>query len=150
MRTDIHTPFHIDLEWWASTGRNLRRFLAEILEENDALSKGAAPVDFVDPDTAEVFQIDDLWGRVLIERARRPDYITSATPLTNAVLRSLIEQLNRPMSPIQLHRRISRTSPDAILRVLRTARGTYGIVPVEEADVSAAQTEREKAVAAAG
>lgn len=146
MRTDIHTPFHIDLDWWASRDRNLRRFLAAILEDEDAASEDSTTIDFIDPETAEVHEIDDLWSRVLTERARRPDYITSATPLTNAVLRALIEELNRPMTPIELHRRISRTSPEAILKVLRTARATYGIVPSAEAAERAA-ARREKAVA---
>ena len=127
-RADITTPFHIDLEWWAQTGRNLRRFLATILEDDDAALAEPGALDFIDRETAEVFQIDSLWARVLVERAQRPDYITSATPLTNAVLRALVENLNRPMTPVQLHRRVSRSSPEAILRVLATARATYGIV----------------------
>ena len=31
MRIDTQTPFHIDLTWWSSQGRNLRRFLASII-----------------------------------------------------------------------------------------------------------------------
>src|SRR3990170_3617887 len=121
MRIDTQTPFHIDLTWWSSQGRNLRRFLASILEDDQAQLDPKEPVDFIDPNTAEVFRIDDLWARVLVERAQRPDYITSATPLTNAVLRALVENLNRPMTPTQMHRRVSRSTPDAILKVLRTA-----------------------------
>jgi hypothetical protein len=127
-RADTATPFHIDLEWWAHSGRNLRRFLATILEDDDAALTEPVALDYIDRETAEVFQIDSLWARVLVERAQRPDYITSATPLTNAVLRALVENLNRPMTPVQLHRRVSRSSPEAILRVLATARTTYGIV----------------------
>lgn len=136
MRIDTQTPFHIDLTWWSSQGRNLRRFLASILEDDQAQLDPTDPVDFIDPNTAEVFRIDDLWARVLVERAQRPDYITSATPLTNAVLRALVENLNRPMTPMQMHRRVSRSTPDAILKVLRTARTSYGIVPVAEASAS--------------
>jgi hypothetical protein len=138
-RTDIQTPFHIDLQWWADTGRNIRRFLATILEDDDAALGEPSVLDYVDPETAEVFQIDGLWARVLVERAERPDYITSATPLTNAVLRALIENLNRPMTPVQLHRRVSRSDPASILRVLSTARSTYGIVPVSSASDGAAR-----------
>jgi hypothetical protein len=135
VRLDTHTPFHIDLAWWSSRGRNLRRFLAEILNEADP-QPSSEPTDYIDPDTAEVISIDELWGRVLTEKAYRPDYITSATPLTNAVLRALVENLNRPMNPVELHRRINRTSPEAIVKVLRTARVTYGIVPVDESEAA--------------
>jgi hypothetical protein len=133
MRMDTQTPFHIDLGWWSNRGRNLRLFLAAILDDGQANIEPTEPVDYIDPETAEVLRIDDLWARVLIERAQRPDYITSATPLTSAVLRALIENLNRPMTPTQLHRRVSRSSPETILRVLRTAGNTYGIVPVDDA-----------------
>jgi hypothetical protein len=138
VRNDTHTPFHIDLAWWASRGRSLRRFLAEILGENE-VQPTSETIDYIDPDTAEVFAVDSLWARVLTEKAHRPDYITSATPLTNAVLRALIENLNRPMTPIELHRRINRTNPEAILRVMSTARVTYGIVPAAESADGAAK-----------
>jgi hypothetical protein len=131
-RADTTTPFHIDLEWWAQTGRNLRRFLATILEDDDAALVEPVALDYIDRETAEVSMIDSLWVRVLVERAQRPDYITSATPLTNAILRALVENLNRPMTPVQLHRRVSRSSPEAILRVLSTARTTYGIVSAHQ------------------
>jgi hypothetical protein len=132
VRTTIHTQFHIDFDWWASRGRNLRSFLIEILGDAKLAPASTEPVDYIDPATAEVHVVDSLMAKVLLERAHRPDYITSSTPLTNAVLRALIEELNRPMTPVQLHRRINRTSPEAILRVLQTARLTYGIVPVVE------------------
>lgn len=126
---DINTPFNIDLHWWESRGRNLGRFLAEILGKDYPKTDGE-PLDYIDPETAEVYQLDPLWATVLVHRAHKPDYITSATPLTNAVLRALIENMNRPMTAVDLYRRISRTSPETVLRVLRTARTQYGIVPV--------------------
>ena len=129
MRTTINTRYHIDLEWWSRRGRNLRRFLAAILEDESAAAEAAGVLDYIDPVTGEVYSIDNLWARVLIERSGRPDYITSSTPLTNAVLRALIENLNHPMTPMELHRRIARGTPEAILRVLRTAQTTYGIAP---------------------
>jgi hypothetical protein len=128
-RTDIHSLFHIDLDWWQQRGRSLRRFLASILDEDEADLPESAPLDYIDPETAEVYQLDPTWVRVLLERAHRPDYISTTTPLTNAVLRALIENVNRPMSAVELHRRISRGSPETVLRVLATARREYGIVP---------------------
>jgi hypothetical protein len=128
----IDTPFHIDLNWWQKRGRNLGRFLAEMLDNPDKATTGDEALDYIHPETAEVFQLDPLWVQVLVHRAHKPDYITSATPLTNAVLRALVENLNRPMTATELYRRINRTSPEVLLRVLRTARTQYGIVPVDQ------------------
>jgi hypothetical protein len=131
--TDVNTPFHIDFEWWESSGRNFNRFLAEILESDDgAISDHQETLDYIDPATAEVHQLSALWTQVLTERASKPDYITSSTPMTNALLRALIENRNKPMTAAEMQRRISRGNPKALLRVLRTARLQYGIVPVKK------------------
>jgi len=127
---DIQTRFHIDFDWWASRHRNLGRFLAEILGEDDATADGDAARDVIDVHTAEVIQVDPLWARVIQERAHRPDYIMPSTPMANAVLRALVENLNRPMNAIELQRRIDRSTPETVLKVLRAARVQYGIVPL--------------------
>ena len=127
----IHTPFHIDLQWWASHGRNLGRFLAEIVGAEDDSRATNTAIDFIHPRTAEVRQIDPLWARVLTERAYQPDYITPSTPLTNALLRALVENVNEPMTAVEMHRRLNRSNPETLLRVLKTARTEYGIVPAE-------------------
>ena len=132
IHTDTDTRFHIDLDWWVRRGRNLRRFLAEILGDAAADLAPAAPLDYIDPGTAEVYQMDPLWVRVLTERVNQPGYITPTTPLTSAVLRALIENLNRPMTVVQLHRRINRGSTQTLLRLMQTARIEYGIVPASE------------------
>jgi len=128
------TPFAIDLDWWDRHGRNLRRFLWEILgeDEGDGEALGDEPLDYIDKQTGEVFQLDPLWTRVLVDKAHRPDYITTSTPLTNAVLRALIENRNEPMTVVQLQRRLNRSDPRTLLRLMKAARSQYGIVPVGE------------------
>jgi len=129
-RSDIHTPFHIDLDWWSSQGRSLDRYLLEILDgQADGATPAAASLDYIDPQTAEVFQLTPLWTQVLMQRAHRADYIGSTMPMTNAVLRALIENRNQPMTAVQIHRRINRGSPQALLRVLQSAHQQYGIAP---------------------
>jgi hypothetical protein len=59
-RVDVHTPFHIDLSWWDQHGRSLRRVLADILGEPDADLAPQTPLDYIDPQTAEVLQLDPL------------------------------------------------------------------------------------------
>ncbi len=129
-RSDVNTAFHIDLDWWDARGRSLDRFLREMLDGEEPEDLPEGPMDTIDRETGEVFQLGPLWARVLTERANRPGFITSATPMTNAVLRALIERRNQPMTVVELHRRINRGSPQALLRMLRAARQQYGIVPV--------------------
>lgn len=130
LRSDIHTPFHIDLDWWTSHGRSLDRYLLEILDGKvDELGSSGELLDYIDPETAEVFQLTPLWTRVLTQRAHRPDFITSTMPMTNAVLRALIENRNRPLSAVQIHRRINRGSPQTLLRVMESSQQQYGIAP---------------------
>ena len=132
-RIDVNTRFRIDFSWWEQRGRNLRRFLEEMLGDSDAAETvGEEPIDYIDPVTAEVLQLDPLWVKVLLERAAKPDFITSSTPLTNAMLRALIENVNNPMTVVDLQHRLGRGTPDSLLRVMRAARSEYGIVPVAE------------------
>lgn len=132
-RAALDTRFHIDLGWWEARGRNLRTFLLEMLDDADASEPiGQEPLDYIDPATAEVYRLDPVWVKVLLERASRPDYITKATPLTNAVLRALVENVNQPMTVTELHQRLGRGTPESLLRMMRAARNEYGIVPLAE------------------
>ena len=133
-RVDVNTPFEINFGWWEKRGRNLGRFLTEILGKTETEIEPGGALDFIDPETAEVHELDPLWVEVLTKRAFQPDYITTSTPMTSALLRALVENLNRPMTSIELHRRINRSNPQTILRVLKTAQREYGILPVSESE----------------
>lgn len=130
LQADVNTPFAIDIEWWQHHNRRLERLLADILGEDHPEAADGPPLDYIDPDTAEVHQVPPLWARVLIERASQPDYLSSSIPLATAIVRTLIANLNRPMTATQIYRRVNRTSPETILRLLRAAEDEYGIVPV--------------------
>lgn len=132
---NANTRFHIDLDWWKGQSRDLGTHLLEILGGEEAAQGTAqgATLDFIDPVTAEVRQLDALWVRVLNERAGKPDYIVPTLPVMAAIFRALVESTNMPMSVTELHRRIGRGSPEMLLRVLGTARDTYGIFPVADA-----------------
>ena len=128
---DEDTPFHIDFDWWANSNKNFDRFLMEILGSDAPSKPSEERLDYIDPNTAEVYRLPSLWTSVLIKRAQNDDYITPATPMTNAILRALVENRNCPMTADQLHQRIGRGNPKTILRLLRTARMQYGIAPAE-------------------
>ncbi|MCL4487367.1 MAG: hypothetical protein M1132_12550 [Chloroflexi bacterium] len=135
VRPDIHTPFHIDFGWFEQNGRDLREEMYDALcEECRALYPSPAEkrlVDRVDPETAQVMRVDALWECLADHCGQKPGFITPATPLTTAIFRALLANENRPLTPEQLHRRIGKSNPNSILRVLMGAQIENGIVPAE-------------------
>jgi hypothetical protein len=131
----IETRFHIDPGWWERMGRDFRVYLHGALcpacrEELSPTNSNLREVDYVDPQTAEVRRINELWARLLSHCSQQPDYVEPNTPLTAAIFRTLLASGNRPMSPKELHRRIGKSDPRTILRIL-TGRTHYGILPAE-------------------
>jgi hypothetical protein len=134
-RPDTKTLFHIDLAWFERNGRDLREEMYGVLcAECRALyptPADARTVDRVHPQTGEVTRVDALWECIADHCGQKPGFVTPATPLTTAIFRALLANGNQPMSPEQLHRRIGKSSPTAILRVLMSGEVQNGIVPVE-------------------
>jgi hypothetical protein len=135
-RPDVHTPFHIDLEWFERNGRDLRSELYDALcEECRALYPSPEQVrlvDRIDPQTGEVSRVDALWECLAEECGTKPGYIPPTMPLTTAIFRALLANGNRPMTPEQLHQRIGKSNPTSILRVLMGSEIVNGIVPATE------------------
>ncbi len=133
-RPDTNTPFHIDSDWFDTNGRDLRSEMHEALcEECRALYPSPAdarPVDRINPMTGEISKVDALWECIADHCGLKPTYITTTTPLTTAIFRALLANGNQPMSPEQLHRRIGKSNPASILRVLMGAEIENGVVPV--------------------
>lgn len=134
-RPDIRTPFHIDFAWFDQNGRDLREEMYDALcEECRALYPSSSEtrlVDRIDPQTGEVRRVDGLWECLADHCAQKPGYITPATPLTTAIFRALLANENRPLSPEQLHKRIGKSNPNSILRVLMGAEIENGVVPAD-------------------
>ncbi|MFQ6058154.1 MAG: hypothetical protein ACE5MB_04640 [Anaerolineae bacterium] len=133
LRPDVQTKFHIDLAWWERRGRDFRLYLQGSLcpdcQKEYANADEVREMDWVDPETAEVRRLDELWVRLLSCCSLQADYITPATPLTTAIFRALLASGNRPLSPLELHERIGKSNPQTILRVLTGKTTHYGIVP---------------------
>ncbi len=134
-RPDTKTPFHIDLTWFEKNGRNLRREMHDALcDECRArypTPADARVIDRVHPQTAEVTRADALWESIVDHCALQPGFITPATPLTAAIFRALLANGNQPMSSEQLQKRIGKSSPGAILKLLLGSEIENGVVPFE-------------------
>ncbi len=134
-RLDIHTLFHIDPAWIQANEQSLRdEMYAALCDECRAIYKSpeeTRPVDRIHPVTGEVTQMDALWECIADHCGQKPNYITSTTLLTMAILRAFWANGNQPLSAEQLYKRIRKSSPEAILKVLQRVEIENGIVPVD-------------------
>ncbi len=131
IKPTLNTKFHIDYEWWKQSRDDLRMYLLTHLapEVRERLTQDGDDrvVDFVDPDTGEVFQLDEL--QLAIQSAtREPDFINPHTSLVDSVFRVLLKSNNMPMTPKQLAEETGR-SAETILKTLSGQQIYKGIRP---------------------
>lgn len=127
-RPTLDTKFHIDHEWWQTSGRNFRLYLLEQLcdecRQRFATHRATETVDWVDPNTGEVTEEDALLQCLKQMCRQRDDFIDPSVPLTAAVFRIFLINDNTPLSPKELHDTIRWKTAETILTTL-TGRTTY-------------------------
>lgn len=135
VKPTLQTKFHIDFEWWQSQDRDWRVHLRNLLcpEHQDAFAHlpEDVKVDWVDPETAEVQQVDGLQHILISHCAKRSDFITEHTTMVEAVFRYFLSNGNIPMSAQELSSLLSRPS-NTILRTLSGPRVYKGLRPCPE------------------
>jgi hypothetical protein len=126
------SKYHIDYSWWDKSDEDLRTYLLSHLsqEQQDALAnhkdeRGA--VDFIDPETGEVTQLDAL-GQALLTAAKDPQFINPLTSLVDSIFRAFLRHNNQPLSPNELSD-ITGRSAALILKTLSGGRVYKGIRP---------------------
>ena len=106
LRPTIDTPFHIDFEWWQDNDSNWRIFLQSYLcEAHQELFKGQEDnvvIDAIDPETAEVKQVDGLLYELMNHCAKQEDFINDNMPLVAKIFRIFLSNGNKPLSPNDL------------------------------------------------
>ena len=134
-RPTTQTRFHIDFNWWQARDRDWRVFLQSLLCPEHQAAFANLPedhlVDFVDPVTAEVQQVDGLQHVLISHCAKRVDFISPRTTLVDAIFRIFLANGNMPMTPLELAQ-ISGRAPDLILRVLTGETIYRGLRPILE------------------
>lgn len=134
-RPTVQTQFHIDFNWWQERDRDWRVFLQNLLcpehQQTFALLPENHLVDFIDPASAEVQQVDGLQHILITHCAKREGFITPHTTLVDAIFRMFLANGNVPMTPIELAQPLGR-QPDLILRVLTGQRIYRGLRPLME------------------
>ena len=133
VKPTLQTPFHIDFDWWRQNDRNWRIYLRGYLTPEDEKayidSDKEAKVDLIDPETAEVHQVDGLQHILISRYAQRDDFITETTSLIEAIFRLFLATGNTPMSAEDLAERLAR-HPRTILRTLSGPRVYKGMRPI--------------------
>ncbi len=133
IKPTLDTKFHIDFSWWQKKGQNLRSYLQSHAcppcKELAQDSQGQI-FDWVNPETGEVFQIDMLWHIIHTHCSEDPTFLDSRIPLTSAIFRAFILNGNIPLTSIEIHQKISKKTPELILRTIGRRQVYKGIKPV--------------------
>jgi len=127
------TPFHIDFEWWEKNDRDWHVFLRSLLCAEHQQSLADLPeetrIDWIDPKTAEVTQVDGIQHALMDHCALQPEFVNARTTVVEAVFRVLLVNGNQPMSAEQLGKKLGRPA-ETILRTLAGPRVYRGLRPL--------------------
>lgn len=136
VKPTLDTKFHIDYSWWERSPDDLHIYLLSHLlpEQRDELSQAdndsSQAVDYIDPATGEVFQLDQLKLAIQIA-AEDPNFINAQTSLVDSVFRVFLANGNLPLNARELAERTDRPAA-TILRTFSTMRIYKGIRPFEQ------------------
>lgn len=133
VKPSVNTPFHIDFEWWQKSERDWHVYLRTLLcaehQEAFANMEEGQSIDWVDPVTAEVKQVEGVQNALMTHCVKQPDFLTQQTALVEAVFRVFLANGNVPMTSSDLGARLNRPA-ETILRTLAGARVYKGIRPL--------------------
>ncbi len=133
IKPTLNTRFHIDFDWWRQIDNDWRVFLQSLLcpEHQQAFTNFQTDtlVDWVDPETAEIQQVDGLQNILITHCAKQEGFITDRTTLVDAVFRVFLANGNEPMTPLELAEKLGR-QPNTILATLSGRQVYRGIRPL--------------------
>ena len=135
LKPTTKTPFHIDFDWWKNSERDWHIFLRSLLcpEHQQAFTETeeGGMIDWIDPRTAEVKQVDGIQHALMSHCALLPGFTDSHTAMVEAIFRIFLVNGNIPMSSEDLAKRLER-SADTILRTISGPRVYRGIRPYQQ------------------
>jgi len=137
LKPTARTPFHIDFEWWEHNDRDWRVFLRSLMcaEHQQVLAEvpAEALIDWIDPKTGEVRQVDGIQQALMSHCALQPDFLNAQTTVVEGVFRLLLVNGNQPMSASELSKKLGRPA-DTILRTIAGPRVYRGLRPLGASD----------------
>ena len=135
VKPTLQTHFHIDFDWWAKNDRDWRVYLRSYLCPEHQLAFAEmdmdAQVDWVDPETAEVQQVDGLQHVLITHCAKEPGFVTEQSAIVDGIFRLFLANGNTPLTPLELGERLGRP-PITILKLLSGTRVYKGLRPCME------------------
>lgn len=130
----IHTPFHIDFDWWKQHDGSWRVHLESCLcdTHKHLLSNESENgwIDWIDPETAEIRRIDGVQQALMEHCALEQDFISPHLPLSEGIFRCFVANGNQPLTPVQLAEIIGKPA-ETILKILSGVQVYRGIRPVQ-------------------
>lgn len=133
VKPTLQTPFHIDFEWWKQNDRSwqvyLKSYLSEELQESLRTAGEDQLIDIIDPETAEVHQVEALQHLLITHYANRDDFITESTSVAESIFRLLLSNGNAPLTAVDLGEKLGR-DPKMVLQMLSGPRVYKGIRPM--------------------
>jgi len=134
IKPTLKTKYHIDFNWWAEESRSLHRTLLEHLCDECRKAYEADPeiktMDWVDPETAQVFTVDQLWYTIQTQCSQKSEFLADQLPLTSAIFRLFIAKNNTPLTSVEIQQHLHKRDADTILRTIGGKVVFKGIRPV--------------------
>lgn len=134
LKPNAQTPFHIDFDWWKQNERDWHVFLRSLLcaEHQEAFADMdvSSMIDWIDPQTAEVKQVDGVQHTLMSHCALMPEFLTERTAMVEAVFRIFLTNGNIPLTVEELGKRLGRPA-DTILRTIAGPRVYRGLRPLQ-------------------
>lgn len=119
IRPTVDTLFHIDFDWWQENDANWRIFLQGYLcEKHQQFFKDQTEkviIDAVDPETAEVKQVDGILFELMTHCAKQPGFIDDNMPLVAKIFRIFLANGNQPLTPSQLSEMVKRPAQTVLV-----------------------------------
>lgn len=133
IKPKLTSPFKIDFEWWKKNDRDWRVYLRSFLcEEHQKMFENLDSdevIDWVDPKTAEIKQVDGLQHILISHCAQENSFFSQNMALVDSVFRVFLSNGNEPLTPEELGDILHRP-PETILRTFSSIRVYKGIRPV--------------------
>jgi hypothetical protein len=134
LKPNAQTPFHIDFDWWKQNERDWHVFLRSLLcaEHQEAFADmdASSLIDWIDPQTAEVKQVDGVQHALMSHCALMPEFLTERTAMVEAVFRIFLTNGNIPLTVEELSKRLSRPA-GTILKTIAGPRVYRGLRPLQ-------------------
>ena len=133
LKPTLETPFHIDFDWWGKNDRDWHVFLRSLLCAEHQQSLAELPedskIDWIDPKTAEVMQVDGIQHALMHHCALQPAFVNAQTTVVEAVFRLMLVNGNQPMNAAQMAEKLGKPA-DTILRTIGGTRVYRGLRPL--------------------